>query len=108
MEETLPRVVVAIAAASAAATSVAVAIRKVAIPMLRGLRELSRASSELVEGARLAREQLAPNGGSSLVDRVEFVWVEVQEARRRVELSDERVDALGRRVEELRADKDAS
>ena len=62
-----------VAGVAAAMVAVATAVKKAVVPVMRGLRDLVRHGSEVVEGAQVAREQLRPNGGHSLADQVERI-----------------------------------
>ena len=98
VEETLPTWVVAVAAAATVLAAVAQAVRRAILPAWHGVRELARFHGDVVQGAHLAQRELAPDGGASLVDRVEYLWLETQEARRGVLVVDERLDELDRRM----------
>ena len=66
----IPEPVAWIAGVATAVAAVAAAVKKALVPVMQGLRELIRNGHEVVEGARVAKEQLSPNGGASLKDQV--------------------------------------
>ena len=106
--EHVPAPLGAVTAFAAAATAIAAAVRRVAIPMLKGLRALARSHQDIVEGAQLARRELQPNHGSSMKDRIDQTWERAEEARKQAVEVDERVQAVDERVQAIEERVDAA
>ncbi len=100
----MPEPVGVVGAVAATIVAVAAAIRKAVIPMFRGLQALARAHQDVIEGAQLARRELAPNHGGSIKDRVDATWEQAEAARAQAAAVAARVDRIERRVDELHAD----
>ena len=89
-----------VAGIAAAMVAVATAIKKAVVPVMRGLRDLIRHGSEVVEGAQVAREQLKPNGGHSLADQVSRIEDIATSARSEAEAARSGADAAKTAIDE--------
>ena len=74
-----------LATVAAALAAAGTAMKKVIIPMWKGMRSLAKSSQEIIEGAQLAKRELDVNSGKSVKDRVEHISNETQEAKRKAD-----------------------
>ena len=104
MPAEIPEPVGVVGAVAATIVAVAAAIKKAVIPMFRGLQALAKAHQDVIEGAQLARQELAPNSGHSMKDRLEQAAERAELAQTQAEANAGRIEAVEEQVQRLRGE----